>query len=61
MGEERLIDGVIKKSFLSDTSSFHYKNLNKVAAGWREITRKSPESFLFSVGYVVSTPLNITI
>lgn len=40
MDEERLIQLVEMRSYLYDTSSFHYKNLNKVAAGWEEIARE---------------------
>ncbi len=37
MNEKRLIHEVETRSYLYDTSSFNYKNLNKVAAGWRQI------------------------
>lgn len=40
MDEEQLIHLVEMRSYLYDTSSFHCKNLNKVAAGWREIERE---------------------
>lgn len=35
--EEQQINSVEMRSYLSDTSSNHYKNLNKATAGWREI------------------------
>ena len=44
MDKERLISLDEMRSYLYDTSSFPYKHLNKVAAGWMEITRRSPES-----------------
>lgn len=35
--EEQQINSVEMRSYLSDSSSNHYKNLNKATAGWREI------------------------
>ena len=35
-----LISLVEMRSYLYDTSSVQYKNINKVAAGWREIARE---------------------
>lgn len=40
MDEEQLIRLVETRSYLYDTSSFHYKNVNKMAAAWREIARE---------------------
>lgn len=51
MDEERLIGEVEMTSCLCDTSSFHYEN--KVAAGCRETARRSPESLLLAVDYIV--------
>ena len=39
-------------TYLYDTTSVHYKNINKVAAGWREIARElevSGNIFIFVV------------
>ena len=39
MDKEQLIHLFKMRSHLYDTSSFHYKNLNNEAAGWKDIAR----------------------
>ncbi len=58
-----MICEVETRSYLYNTSSFNHKNLNKVAADWREIARELHVSgrLIIYFPFPVKTHVNITI